>query len=150
MDLTGFPFTATDRTQVAEERKSGGSGEVTSRVQRFGEVRARRVDHSPGYVADHWCRKGHVLFVLEGELVTALDDGRVVVTGRGGSYQVADDAEAHRSSAPSGASPLIVDRRPPGASLGASTGASTDVHGRVHRPRPAAVRGGRRRRRASR
>lgn len=93
MDLTGFPFTATDWNQVDEERKPGERGEVTSRVRQFGEVRVRRVDYSPGYVADHWCRKGHVLYVLEGELVTTLDDGRVVVTGRGGSYQVADDAE---------------------------------------------------------
>ncbi|WP_406095115.1 DHCW motif cupin fold protein [Kitasatospora purpeofusca] len=109
MNLTGFPFTATDWNQVDEERKPGERGEVTSRVRQFGEVRVRRVDYSPGYVADHWCRKGHVLYVLEGELVTTLDDGRVVVTGRGGSYQVADGAEAHRSSAPNGASLLIVD-----------------------------------------
>ncbi len=109
MNLTGFPFTATDWDQVDQERKPGESGEVTSRVQQFGAVRVRRVDYSPGYVADHWCRKGHVLYVLAGELVTTLDDGRVVVTRRGGSYQVADEAEAHRSSAPNGASLLIVD-----------------------------------------
>ncbi|MGA5817843.1 DHCW motif cupin fold protein [Kitasatospora sp. NPDC094028] len=109
MNLSGFPFTATDWSRVDEERKPGEAGEVTSRVRQFGEVRVRRVDYSPGYVADHWCRKGHVLYVLAGELVTTLDDGRVVVTGAGSSYQVADGAEAHRSSAPTGASLLIVD-----------------------------------------
>ena len=109
MNLSGFPFTATDWSQIHEERKLGESGELTSRVQHFGEVRVRRVDYSPGYVADHWCRKGHVLYVLDGELVTTLEDGRTVVTRQGGSYQVADEAEAHRSSAPNGARLLIVD-----------------------------------------
>jgi quercetin dioxygenase-like cupin family protein len=109
MNLSGFAFTATDWSEVRAERKPGESGEVTSRAQHFGEVRVRRVDYSPGYVADHWCHKGHVLYVLAGELVTTLEDGRVVVTRAGGSYQVADDAEAHRSSAPTGASLLIVD-----------------------------------------
>ncbi|MEU6584018.1 DHCW motif cupin fold protein [Nocardia sp. NPDC046763] len=109
MNLSGFPFTATDWNAIPEESKPGESGEVRSRVQHFGEARVRRVEYSPGYVADHWCRKGHVLFVLGGELVTTLEDGRVVVTRQGGSYQVADDAEAHRSSAPNGASLLIID-----------------------------------------
>jgi hypothetical protein len=35
------------------------------------------VEYTPGYVADHWCQKGHVLLVLEGELETVLADGRV-------------------------------------------------------------------------
>jgi quercetin dioxygenase-like cupin family protein len=75
----------------------------------FGLIRVRRVDYSVGYVADHWCSKGHILFVLEGELVTTLDDGRVVTPGAGCSYLVADNHEVHRSSAPNGAQLLIVD-----------------------------------------
>ncbi|WP_441251314.1 DHCW motif cupin fold protein [Kitasatospora sp. McL0602] len=109
MELSGFAFSATDWSTVPEECKPGETGEVRSRVKQFGAVRVRRVDYSVGYSADHWCSKGHVLFVLEGELVTTLDDGRVVVTPAGRSYQVADEREAHRSSAPNGASLLIVD-----------------------------------------
>ena len=109
MDLRGFAFTATDWNEIPEERKPGETGEVASRTRHFGDIRVRRVDYSPGYTADHWCRKGHVLFVLEGELITSLEDGRVVVTRAGASYQVADEAEAHRSAAPTGAKLLIVD-----------------------------------------
>ncbi|MGW4897822.1 DHCW motif cupin fold protein [Kitasatospora sp. NPDC004240] len=109
MEMTGFDFSATDWDGVPVERHAGEVGEALWRTQRFGAIRVRRVDYTAGYVADHWCRKGHVLFVLEGELVTTLDDGRVVTTRAGGSYQVADDREAHRSSAPSGARLLIVD-----------------------------------------
>ena len=64
---------------------------------------------SPGYLADHWCQKGHVLLVLEGELHTELADGRTVVLKAGQSYQVADNTLGHRSSTASGAKLFIVD-----------------------------------------
>lgn len=58
----------------------------------------RRVEYTPGYAADHWCTKGHILRCLEGELHTELEDGRTFVLTPGMSYQVAGDAEPHRSS----------------------------------------------------
>jgi quercetin dioxygenase-like cupin family protein len=67
------------------------------------------VEYSPGYVADHWCQKGHVLLVLEGELETTLADGRVFLLKPGMSYQVADGAEAHMSRTTIGAKLFIVD-----------------------------------------
>lgn len=109
MEMDGFSFTSTDWSAAPAVRHAGETGEAIWRTQQFGSIRVRRVDYSVGYLADHWCSKGHVLFVLEGELVTTLDDGRVVTTGAGCSYQVADNHEAHRSSAPSGARLLIVD-----------------------------------------
>lgn len=67
------------------------------------------VEYSPGYVADHWCRKGHILFCLEGRLETELQDGRVFILEPGTSYQVADGAEPHRSRTGTGARLFIVD-----------------------------------------
>jgi quercetin dioxygenase-like cupin family protein len=67
------------------------------------------VEYSAGYKADHWCSKGHILLVLEGELRTELEDGRVTVLKPGQSYQVADGAEPHRSSTAAGARLFIVD-----------------------------------------
>jgi len=69
----------------------------------------RMVEYTPGYSADHWCRKGHILLCLEGELSTELEDGRRFVLKPGMSYQVADQAEAHRSSTTAGAKLFIVD-----------------------------------------
>ena len=65
--------------------------------------------YSAGYAANHWCKKGHILLCLSGELQTELADGRVVVLKAGMSYQVADDAEAHRSRTQTGATLFIVD-----------------------------------------
>ena len=67
------------------------------------------VEYTAGYLADHWCEKGHVLLCLEGELHTELEDGRNFVLRAGMSYQVADGAEAHRSSTSNGAKLFIVD-----------------------------------------
>lgn len=67
------------------------------------------VDYSAGYLADHWCEKGHILLCLEGELITELKDGRRFVLKPGVSYQVADGAEPHRSFTEAGARLFIVD-----------------------------------------
>jgi hypothetical protein len=87
----------------------GETGTAWWRTQQFGDVRVRMVEYTAGYLADHWCKKGHILLCLEGELHTELDDGRKFILTPGTSYQVADDAEAHRSSTPNGARLFIVD-----------------------------------------
>ena len=109
MVISDLPFGTTDWANLPATRHAGETGEALWRTRNFGDVRIRMVDYSPGYKADHWCQKGHFILVLEGELVTELGDGRVVTTKTGMSYQVADGAEPHRSSAPSGARLYIVD-----------------------------------------
>ena len=72
-------------------------------------IRVRIVEYSAGYMADHWCSKGHILFCIAGELHTELQDGRHFILKAGMSYQVADNAEAHRSYSETGARLFIVD-----------------------------------------
>ncbi|HEX7199753.1 MAG TPA: DHCW motif cupin fold protein, partial [Dongiaceae bacterium] len=67
------------------------------------------VEYSPGYLADHWCHKGHVVLCLAGELETELADGRVFKLTPGMSYQVGDRDAPHRSSSAGGARLFIVD-----------------------------------------
>ncbi|MGG6178580.1 DHCW motif cupin fold protein [Pantoea allii] len=109
MKMENIPFGITDWSQIEEERHPGESGFALWRVAKFGDIRVRMVEYSPGYVADHWCIKGHILLCLKGELVSELDDGRTFVLTPGVSYQVADDAEAHRSTTTAGATLFIVD-----------------------------------------
>lgn len=103
------PFTTTDWGSVPATEHSGVTGIATWRTVEQGSVRVRMVDYSPGYRADHWCERGHVLLVLEGELVTELADGRSVTLRPGTSYQVGDGAMAHRSWTAGGARLFIVD-----------------------------------------
>ena len=109
MNISNLPFGTTDWSGVERTEHSALHGQAFWRTQQFGDIRVRMVEYTPGYVSDHWCRKGHILLCLEGELHTELDNGTVQVLLPGMSYQVADGAEAHRSTSPSGAKLFIVD-----------------------------------------
>jgi hypothetical protein len=109
MDIAPFPFQALDWTEIEPVTKPGETGTVTMRVAMLGSVRVRCVEYSPNYLADHWCVKGHVLHVTNGELVTELDDGRSFTLTAGMTYLVGDNSEPHRSRTTSGASLFIVD-----------------------------------------
>jgi quercetin dioxygenase-like cupin family protein len=100
----------TDWSAVEPELHPGETGSATWRTVMLGEVRIRRVDYSPGYLADHWCERGHILYVLSGELDTELKDGRTFRLSAGMSYRVSDFGDAaHRSSTALGAQLFIVD-----------------------------------------
>jgi len=109
MQITEIPFGTTDWTTIPPTEYAGEAGTALWRTRQFGPIRVRMVEYSPGYRADHWCEKGHILLCLAGELETELRDGRRFHLGPGMSYQVADGAEAHRSSTQTGATLFIVD-----------------------------------------
>ncbi|MHA6160689.1 DHCW motif cupin fold protein [Pseudomonas sichuanensis] len=109
MQLTAIPFGTTDWSQIEPVAHPGEVGTAYWRTCQFGSIRVRQVEYSAGYVADHWCSKGHILLCLEGQLDTELDDGRRFTLKAGMSYQVGDNAEAHRSSTLTGAKLFIVD-----------------------------------------
>jgi quercetin dioxygenase-like cupin family protein len=109
MEMAGIPFEVTNWSSVERTEHPGESGVAYWRTRTFGDIRVRMVEYSPGYRADHWCEKGHVLLCLEGELETELRDGRTVVLTPGSSYQVADHAAPHRSFTVAGAKLFIVD-----------------------------------------
>ena len=109
MQMAGIPFGTTDWSAVEPSVHPGVTGTATWRTRDFGAIRVRLVEYTPGYLADHWCVKGHILLCLEGELLTELRDGRRFVLKPGMSYQVADNAEPHRSSTAAGAKLFVVD-----------------------------------------
>ncbi len=109
MQMSNIPFATTDWAEISPTEHQGETGRALWRTRQCGEIRVRMVEYSPGYRADHWCQKGHILLCLEGELHTELADGRVCVLKPGMSYQVADGAEPHRSFTAGGARLFIVD-----------------------------------------
>ena len=109
MQITDLPFGITDWASEPAVVKPGERGTATWRTRQFGPIRVRLLDYSAGYFADHWCVKGHILFCVEGELVTELADGRKFTLRPGMSYQVADHAEPHRSFTATGAKLFVVD-----------------------------------------
>src|SRR5512139_3342397 len=109
MKLAEIPFETVDWRKVEPAEHPGETGMAYWRTRELNGVRVRLVEYSPGYRADHWCSKGHILLCLEGELHTELADGRRFTLTPGVSYHVADGAEPHRSSTSIGAKLFIVD-----------------------------------------
>ena len=109
MRIEHVPFGTTDWSTVPRTEHPGETGMAYWRTVETGNIRVRMVDYSPGYLADHWCSRGHVVLVLDGELVSELKDGRSVTLTPGHSYQVADNDIPHRSRTTGGARLFIVD-----------------------------------------
>jgi hypothetical protein len=109
MDMKNIPFGITNWSEIPPTEHKGETGMAIWRTQQFDQIRVRLVEYTPGYLANHWCEKGHILFCLEGELHTELADGRKFTLTPGVSYQVADHTDAHRSYTSTGAKLFIVD-----------------------------------------
>ena len=109
MRLPAIPFQIVDWARIPPSHHEGDPGDAAWRTHEVAGVRSRIVEYSAGYVANHWCERGHVLFVIDGELITELRDGRTFTLGPGQGYVVSDGDGAHRSRSPRGARLFIVD-----------------------------------------
>lgn len=109
MKLNSFPFQTLDWYSVPKEEHKGETGSAYWQVIRINEIRVRMVEYSPGYKADHWCKKGHIIYCIAGEMDTELKDGRVMRLSKGMCYFVGDNNEAHRTSSLNGCKLFIVD-----------------------------------------
>jgi hypothetical protein len=109
MQLSAFPFQTLDWSTIHVEEKTGETGVAYWQTFLVNDIRVRKVEYSPGYKADHWCSKGHIILCIEGEMDTELDDGRIMNLTAGMTYFVGDSCEAHRSSTQNGCKIFIVD-----------------------------------------
>ena len=107
--MSEIPFGTTDWSTIERTKHKGETGVAHWQTRTFGDIRVRMLEYSPGYLADHWCVKGHIVLCLEGELQTELADGRKLILRPGTSYQVPDNAEPHRSYTSTGAKLFVVD-----------------------------------------
>jgi quercetin dioxygenase-like cupin family protein len=109
MNMASFPFQTMRWDDIPKEEHTGDAGIAYWQVQKVNDIRVRLVEYSPGYIANHWCHKGHILFCMEGEMNTELEDGRIMKLSAGMCYFVGDNDEAHRSSTATGCKLFIVD-----------------------------------------
>jgi len=110
MKIPELPFTVTDWAKLPGTDYPGGTGKAIWRTLSAGDLRVRMVEYSPGYRADHWCARGHVVLVVEGEMETELKDGRKFLLKRGQGYMASDDeGNPHRAFTATGCTLFIVD-----------------------------------------
>lgn len=109
MELQHHPFETIDWTAIPKVEHKGITGSAYWQTIQQGTIRIRMVEYSAGYLANHWCSKGHIIFCIEGEMETELKDGRKFILRRGMTYYVGDNSNDHRSSSATGCKLFIVD-----------------------------------------
>jgi len=110
MDIKNIPFTFTDWSKIPTKEYKGETGTSFWRIFKQENLRVRIVEYSAGFRSDHWCERGHVLLVLEGELTIELKDGQIYRMPPGTSFQAADDeSNPHMAYTDKGAKVFIVD-----------------------------------------
>lgn len=107
--MSNIPFQTIDWNEIEKKEYKGETGVAFWQTIQFPGLRIRLVEYSTGYIADHWCKKGHIVHCLEGELLSELENGEKFILSRGMTYVVSDELSSHRSVTKEGVKILIVD-----------------------------------------
>ena len=107
--MSNFDFQTIDWNLIPSTEHKGSTGTAVWRTLQLEGLRIRRVDYSMGYLADHWCKKGHIVHCLEGDFISELDNGQKFRLSQGMTYIVSDDLSSHRSFSENGVKLLIID-----------------------------------------
>jgi len=107
--MSNIPFQFIDWSEVPTVDFPGESGVATWQTLQWEGLRVRLVEYSPGYLADHWCQKGHIVHCLEGAFISELSTGEKIILEKGHSYIVSDNLSSHRSISEGGVKLLIID-----------------------------------------
>lgn len=109
MNSKNIPFTPIDWSAIPKTEHLGESGTAFWQTIQFNGLRLRIVEYTNGYIADHWCQKGHIVHCLEGEFESELQNGEKIKLSKGMTYIVSDDLSSHRSISENGVKLLIID-----------------------------------------
>jgi hypothetical protein len=104
-----IPFQAINWDNIQKTEHKGETGMSYWQTLQFGNLRIRMVEYTEGYLADHWCQKGHIVHCLEGSFVSELQNGELFTLTPGMSYVVSDEQSSHRSISEHGVKLLIID-----------------------------------------
>ncbi len=107
--MSNIPFQFINWNSIEKVEHKGETGTSFWQTIQFNGLRIRIVTYSNGYLADHWCQKGHIVHCLEGEFSTELKSGELITLTKGQTYVVSDERSSHRSVSSDGVTLLIVD-----------------------------------------
>ncbi|MBK7233702.1 MAG: DHCW motif cupin fold protein [Saprospiraceae bacterium] len=107
--MSQIPFKKIDWSSIQKTEHTGELGTSFWKTLQLEGLRIRCVEYSKGYLADHWCQKGHIVHCVEGEFITELDNGEFIKLSKGETYVVSDELSSHRSRTEEGVKLFIVD-----------------------------------------
>ena len=109
MTLENINPTSFNWDNLIAEKFDGETGYATIKTQIIGTIKLRQVEYSRNYLADHWCDKGHIIFVISGQLIIEHKDNTKLMLSNGSTYVVGDNSMAHKVKSTDGATVLIID-----------------------------------------
>ena len=104
-----IPFQIINWDEISKTLHEGETGVSNWQTLQYQGLRVRIVTYSAGYLADHWCEKGHIVHCLEGSFINELSDGQKNILTQGMTYIVSDNLSSHRSHSENGVKLLIID-----------------------------------------
>jgi hypothetical protein len=107
--MSNILFETIDWESVEKVSYAGETGTAFWQTKNFENLRIRTVEYTAGYLADHWCQKGHIVQCLEGEFESELENGALFKLTKGMTYVVSDNLSSHRSISKNGVKLLIID-----------------------------------------
>ncbi len=107
--MSKIPFQKIDWSSIEKVEYKGETGIALWQTTQFEGLRVRIVEYSKGYLADHWCKKGHIVHCLDGEFISELSSGEKIILKKGDTYVVSDELSSHRSITENGTKLLIID-----------------------------------------
>lgn len=107
--MSTIPFQTIDWNSIEKVEHKGETGSAYWQTMQLEGLRIRLVEYSPGYLADHWCQKGHIVHCLEGEFISELSTGEKIKLCKGETYIVSDGLSSHRSFSANGVNLLVID-----------------------------------------
>ncbi len=109
ISVSNISFQTVDWSTIGKTMHPGQTGMAFWQTLQLPGLRIRKVQYSAGYLADHWCTKGHIVHCLSGTLVSEMESGEIVTLKEGTSYVVSDNLSSHRSVTKHGVTLLIID-----------------------------------------
>ena len=107
--MSNIKFQTIDWDLLEQTKHKGEAGFAFSKTVQLEGIRLRIVEYSEGYLADHWCKKGHIVYCIEGEFISQLQNGEKFTLKKGMTYIVSDEVSSHRSFSKNGVKLLIID-----------------------------------------
>jgi quercetin dioxygenase-like cupin family protein len=107
--MTNIPFQTINWDNIEKTTHVGETGTAYWQTVNYPGLRVRIVIYSAGYIADHWCHKGHIVQCLEGDFTSEMENGEPFYLSQGMTYIVSDNISSHRSVSKNGVKLLIID-----------------------------------------
>ena len=110
MKLNDVSYSLIDWQNVESTEVKGITGHAFWKTKKFNDLRIRIIEKSPGYRADHYCKKGHVIYVIDGEMVIDFENGEKFSVSAGQTVFLGDDPEfGHSTFTENGIKYFIID-----------------------------------------